>query len=271
MRFSMILAGMCLFLVGNVLDAHAQDESVPRADAQVEPVLRADAQDESVVLVQMSFDGGQWSAKPLEILPCGAPSRPDALSRRRSMFQLLDPRGKVLFRRYVTNPRIILVEDPKGPATLLPKMDFTLAVPYVQGASTFQFFEREQDARDDNKQKRDARGWTTADLAEIVAIYEKRNGAERADCQIIVPKPEDPRRLGKVIDTAISIESITSLIARDQHLLIERALELKLDPQEVRQLVYSYRDNWATVRVDEKQVENFLNRYAAAFRDAAKK
>ena len=253
MKLTAILIGLCLFLVGDV-----QGQG-------------GDRQDESVVLVQMSFDRGQWSATPLEILPCGAPSKPDALTRQRSLFQVTDRRGKVLFRRYITNPRIILVEDPKEPAKLLSKMEFTLAVPLVEGAASFQFFERERDYRDYERIKGDRPGTAAADLGKVIASYERSGHQERASCQIIVPKPEDPRKLVEVINTAMSVETITSLIARDQHLLIERGLQLKLDPEEVRQLVYSYRDNWAQVRVNEEQVERFLKRYTAAFRGAAKK
>ncbi len=251
MKLGAIVIGLCLLLAGSVEGAERKDESV--------------------LLVRMTFDRGQWSATPLKILPCGAPSKPDPLTRERSTFVLKDGRGKVLFRRLITNPRIILVEDPKERAKLLSEMKFTLAVPFVEDATSFQFFEREQDYREDH-QKIEARpGTAVADLSDVVASYERGGRQERASCQIIAPKPEDPRKLGEVVNTAISIETITSLIARDPRLMIERGLELKLDPEEVRRLVYSYRDYWTQVRVNEERVERFLKRYAAAFDEAAKK
>lgn len=250
-KLGIIVIGLCLFLTSNIEGRERKEEAV--------------------LLVQMTFDQGQWSAKPLKILPCGAPSKPDPLSRQRSTFTLRDVGGKLLFRRLITNPRIILVEDPKEPAKLLSKMDFTLAVPFVTGAASFQFFEREGDYREDHQKIKAAAATAVADLRAVIANYERRGRQERASCQIIAPKPEDPRKLGEVVNTAISVETIASAIAHDQHVMIERGLALKLSPDELRQLVYSYRDNWNQFRINEKQVERFLERYAAAFREAAKK
>jgi len=230
----------------------------------------ANRQYEAVLLVRMVFDQGQWRAKPLEILPCGAPSKPDPLTRRRSAFQLLDRSGKVLIRRFITNPRVILVEDPKEHTKLLSKLEFTLAVPFVEGATSFQFFERDRDYPDDYRKMDEIAGAANADLGDVVEAYQDKGRQERAPCQIIAPKPEDPQKLGEVINTAISVETITSLIARDQHLLIKRGLELDLHPKEVRRLVYDYRNQWSRVQIDEEQVEGFLKRYTSAFREAGK-
>ena len=250
MRFITIIISLCIFVAGSAQSAVVKDESV--------------------VLIRMSFENGQWRAMPLEILPCGAPSKPDPLTRQRSAFQLMDGKNRVLFRRHITNPRIILVEDPKEEAELLSELEFTLAVPLVEGAALFQYFEHERDYRKDPRGREEQPTVATADLSEVIADFEKRRHRERAPCQIIQPKPEDPRKLGKAIDTAISVETITSMIARDQHLLIQQGLERNLDPEELRQLIYSYKDQWADVRVNNEDVEMFLDRYTAAFRESAK-
>ena len=86
-------------------------------------------EDKAVLLVRMFYEAEQWSAKPLRILPCEAPSKPAPHTDRRSVLVLRGDDGKVLARRLITNPRIILIEDPKEQAKLLSQMEFTIAVP----------------------------------------------------------------------------------------------------------------------------------------------
>lgn len=222
--------------------------------------------DQSVLLIDMAYDDGRWYAEPAKVLPCAGPSKPDSLSENRSMYQLSSRDGKVLYRRFITDPRIILVEDPKEPVELADKVRFTLRIPLggkdkravrLDDAYVFEFY---QQGRDPGKAA------ASIEVAELVQDFAKtRSAGEPAPCQIKTPDLSRLPPLKAGNSDAISADSAAKLIATDRGLLIRQGVEMGVRPDELRELVYKNRKSWSEFNIQEKEVNRFLEEYATQY------
>ncbi len=228
--------------------------------------------DESVLLINMAYDNGRWYAEPAKVLPCPGPSKPDSLSENRSMYQLSSRDGKVLYRRFITDPRIILVEDPKEPVEIADKARFTLRIPLggegkravrLDEAYVFEFY---QQGRDPGKAA------ASVEVAELVQNFAKsRSAGEPAPCQIKTPDLSKLPPLKAGNSDALSADSAAKLIASDRGLLIRQGVEMDIRPDELRELVYKNRKSWPEFNIREKQVSQFLEEYEAQYSRANSK
>lgn len=230
--------------------------------------VSAERTDESVLLIAMTYSKGQWSAKPISVLPCGGPSKADSLSATRSMFQLKAADGKILYRRYIENPRIILVEDPKEPARLLDETKFTLRIPIKEAGKRaiaqkdvhgFDFFENGREFKKPNASIRLDKLMPT--LSRQLAV------GKRASCQLIEPRVDKLPELAMEPGTAISPESLAALLKHDRGLVIRWGLENGLAPETLRKSVLAQKDKWAQVGMDRKAVDGLFTEYDAAYKE----
>jgi hypothetical protein len=230
--------------------------------------VSAERTDESVLLIAMTYSKGHWSAKPLSVLPCGGPSKADSLSATRSMFQLKSGDGKILYRRYIENPRIILVEDPKEPARLLDETKFTLRIPIKATGKRaiaqndvygFDFFENGRDFKKPN---------TSIRLDKVMPTLSRQLAVgKRASCQIIEPRLDNLPELKMEPGTAISPESLAALLKHDRGLVVRWGLDNGLTPDTLRKNVLAQKDKWAQVGLDRKAVDGLFSDYDAAYKE----
>ena len=230
----------------------------------------AERAEESVLLIDMTYSQGRWQAKPITVLPCDGPSKPDSISRTRSMFQLKSREGKVLFRRFIENPRIILVEDPKESVSLLKETRFTLRIPIRQEGKrainlkdihTFDFFES---GREQEKPSVSARLDTSMPL-----LSKPQATAKRLSCQIAAPTADKLPDLKVKPGDAISPESLASMIQRDSGLLIRWGLENGVTPDGLRKIVLQHEKRLAQINLSKSAANSLLKEYEAAYKKSA--
>ncbi len=226
--------------------------------------------DESSLLIAMSYDGGVWQARATKVLPCPGPSKPDNLSPARSMFQLKNREGKVLYRRYILNPRIILVEDPREPAPLLKQTRFTLAVPIkhegkrgvqYRDVSAFEFFEKVGTDRQQEKPSVSVR--LDKDMEELTRTAE---AGKRVPCQVAAPSTEHLPKLTLDPGTAVSLDSLASLLQHDRGALIHWGLERNLTPDALRKIVKENEKHLGQVSLTPERAEELLREYDVAYK-----
>ena len=224
----------------------------------------AERADESVLLVQVAFSHGHWQAKAASVLPCEGPSKPDSISATRSMYQLKDRDGRVLLQRYIENPRIILVEDPREMAPMREEISFTLRIPLPQQGKraislkdifTFEFFENSRSQKDPSVTLR-----LDKDMQALQPL------GKLPPCATIVKPPSDklPPLTVRPGD-AVSTESLASLIRLDRGVLIRWGLENGLTPEELTRIVAEHEAELAQVNLDKATVARLLREYEAAY------
>lgn len=227
----------------------------------------AERSDEAVLLIDMAYSQGRWQAKPAAVLPCGGPSKPDSISLTRSLYQLKNADGKVLMRRYIENPRIILVEDPREPSALLEEIKFRLRIPIRQEGKTaispkeiqiFEFFENGRHQREPSVVVRVDK--------ELEAISKPTESGKRPSCAIVEPSLEKHPRLVAKPGNAISPESLATLIQHDRGVLIRWGLDNNLRPNDLKKLVARNENKLAQLKLDKSTVERLLKEYEAAYR-----
>lgn len=225
--------------------------------------LAQPAQTPSTALFEMNYSNGYWNAKLMDILPCDSPSKPYQASRTNSEIRLTDYYGKTLYQRALTNPRIILMEDPRENAKLLDKTHFVLRVPVQKNTATFDFYE---DAKNRKSNKADASIYV-AD--EIERYYAKGGNLQKAACQIARPELTQklvvPQPKGAGPSNGISTKTLATFIAKDQDVLIELGVNRGMHPSKVKTLLYKHRDQWGKYGVNSKEVASFLSDYSKAF------
>lgn len=224
--------------------------------------------DESVLLVEMSYSNGKWQAKPITILPCGGPSKVNSVSPTRSMFQLKSRDGKALYRRYIENPRIVLVEDPKKDAPLLKETKFTLRIPLRSKGRTvvsekdiynFEFFEQERENKNPV---------TRLNLSKTLPTLSKqRKAGTLASCQLIEPRMDKLPELKAGPSNAISPDSLASMLKKDKGMLISWGIENGVTPDELKKLAFSHKDQWPRLQLQQRTVESVLNEYNAEYKN----
>ena len=231
---------------------------------------RQERPDESVLLVAMAFNRGVWQAAPVKVLPCPGPSKPDSTAANRSMYQLKNRQGKVIFRHYITNPRIILVEDPREPAALLPRMKFALRIPIRHEGSravqyrdvhSFEFFERVRDEGGRDKPSVSLR--LDAAMGRLTRTQE---AGIRLPCQVAAPSTERMPDLTMDPGNAISPESLATLIHRDRGALIKWGLENGVTPDELRRLVRENERRLGEIKLTSAGADRLVQEYEAAYR-----
>lgn len=248
-----LLIGLPLLLMASV--ASAQDRERP---------------DESVVLISLAYDHGGWRARAVGVLPCPGPSKPDAVGPSSSMFQIRNRDGRVLFRRYIMNPRIILVEDPREPAAMLRQMRFTLPIPIrhegergiqFRDVHTFEFFERANDYRQGTRPSVALRVDTA--LEQLTRTLDT---GRPASCELRVPSTERMPPLGLDPGTGISLESLASMIQRDRGALFRWGLEHNVTPDELRAMIRENPVGLAQANLTPERAEALVREYEVAYR-----
>lgn len=224
--------------------------------------------DESVLLVEMSYSNGKWQAKPITILPCGGPSKVNSVSPTRSMFQLKSRDGKALYRRYIENPRIVLVEDPKEDAPLLKETKFTLRIPLRSKGRTvvnekdvynFEFFEQERKSQKPVAQ---------LNLSKVLpALSKQRKAGKLASCQLIEPRMEKLPELKAGPSNAISPDSLASMLKKDKGMLISWGIENGVTPDELKKLAFSHKEQWPRLQLQQRTVDNMIDEYGKAYKN----
>ncbi|MEW5980373.1 MAG: hypothetical protein AB1898_31685 [Acidobacteriota bacterium] len=96
----------------------------------------------SVVLVHLTYAGGQWAVGPegVKILPCKAPSNEIDGSSRDPRIRVLGSNAQVLYERNIRNPRRALREEPSSLPELLGTISYRAKFPLAIGMQTFQFW-----------------------------------------------------------------------------------------------------------------------------------
>lgn len=238
-------------------------------------IAMAQESNESVLLVKMSYAEGRWQARPTAVLPCGAPSKPDSTAESRSVYRLRGRDGRVLFQHYITNPRIVLVENPKEAPPLRKAMEFTLRIPLAQDGrrplpikdiGRFEFLEN----------SRGQEGPSVVlplenDLPALVAEQAKRK--DRPACSVRAPDLRKLPPLPAMRDAgdAISPESFAMLLRNDKGLVMRWGIEHKVRPEELRRLVERNQKQVAAMRFDKPAVERLLREYELAWKRRGRK
>ena len=172
MTIRALLLSSSLVLSGSVWAQDREDNTpqdrlvVPRLQPQIQPRLQTPIRrpvnadrlaglrkyldNPAVLNMRIKYSEGRWSAEADKILPCNGPSKPASRSRQRVVVQLLNEDQKPVMRRVITNPRIILDEHHRG-TELLDEMEFTLSMPYVEGAAYFVLTELNADEKSRNR------------------------------------------------------------------------------------------------------------------------
>ena len=231
---------------------------------------RQERPDESVLLVDMAFNRGVWQAAPVKVLPCPGPSKPDSTATNQSMFQLRNRDGKVLFRRYIMNPRIVLVEDPKVPAGLLQTTKFTLRIPIrhegaravgYRDVHSFEFFERVSGDAARDKPSVSLRLDTAMER-----LTRTQDAGIRVPCQVAAPSTERMPDLTMDPGNALSPDSLAALIQNDRGALIKWGLENGVTPDELRRVVRENEKRLGQVKMTPARAERLIQEYEAAYR-----
>ncbi len=229
----------------------------------------ADTSGEIVLLVNMAYTQGRWQAEPTAVLPCGGPSKPDSVSGTRSVYQLKDRDGKVLLQRYLENPRLLLVEDPRENADLLKETKFTLRVPINQAGrsaiavadvQTFEYFENARELRKPSAVVRFEEG---KDLATLLKAVDPKT----APCTLADPSSARLPPLTLPPGDAISPDTLTALLQKDRETLIRWGLDNDLAPAELRKLVAQNEKQLAALQLDKAAIDKLLQEYEAAYRN----
>jgi hypothetical protein len=222
---------------------------------------------ETVLLMNMTYAQGRWQAQPAAVLPCGGPSKPDSVSAIRSLYQLKSRDGKVLLQHSMTNPRVILVEDPREPAGLLKEMKFTLRVPInqpgkaaiaVEEVQTFEYFENARDTRTPSAVARFDQNKNLVTLLQ---------SADSAPCVLVDPRTDRLPPLRIPPSNAITPDGLAALIQNDRESLIRRGLDNDLTPTQLRTLVSQNPKQLAELQLDKATIDKLLLDYEAAYRN----
>lgn len=228
----------------------------------------AETSREMVLLMNMGYSQGRWQAQPAAVLPCGGPSKPNSTSATRSLYQLKNAEGKVLLQRYIQNPRILLVEDPREPTDLLKETKFTLRVPINQAGSvaialedvrTFEYFENGANAGRPSVVARFDSGKGLAPFAQPV-------DGQTASCVVLDPsKGLPPLRIPP--SDALSPEQLAALIQKDRESLIRWGLDNDVTPPELRTLVWQNEKRLSEVHLDRAAADKLLQEYETAYKN----
>ncbi len=227
----------------------------------------ADTSGEMVLLMNMTYAQGRWQAQPAAVLPCGGPSKPDSSSASRSLYQLRSRDGKVLLQRYIANPRMLLVEDPREPSELLKETKFTLRIPInqpgqvtiaVADVQTFEYFENAREVRTPSAV---ARFDQDKNLATLVQAVDPKS----VPCALADPSSRLPPLRIPPSD-AISPETLVTLIQKDRGSLIRWGLDNDLAPTELRTLVWQNEKQLAELQLDKATIDKLLQEYEVAYR-----
>jgi len=288
MTIRALLLSSSLVLSGSVWAQDREDNTpqdrlvVPRLQPQIQPRLQTPIRrpvnadrlaglrkyldNPAVLNMRIKYSEGRWSAEADKILPCNGPSKPASRSRQRVVVQLLNEDQKPVMRRVITNPRIILDEHHRG-TELLDEMEFTLSMPYVEGAAYFVLTELNADEKSRNRAGQIV-ARERVSIQEISSAWSAAPRNERADCQPLRPKPGDPRRLLQPTSSPDITPDIVKKAAENPDDLIDRGISMGLRPDEVRLLIYGNRERWSEADLNSADIEAFLKRYEDAYRRA---
>lgn len=264
MKIKLLLAIMPALLSSSVL---AVDRLAPMTKVELNTPMRVlERADESVLLVKMSYSNGKWQAKPVSVLPCGGPSKINSVSPTRSMFQLKSRDGKTLYRRYIENPRIVLVEDPKEEPPLLKETSFTLRIPLRSSGKTvvrekdvynLEFFEQE---------RKSEKPTVKLNLSKAMPQLSKLRSGKRISCQLVTPRMDKLPELKPGPETGISTDSLASMIKKDKGMLVSWGIENRVSPDELKKLVMTHKDQWTRLQLNQRSVDELLDEYNNAYR-----
>ena len=229
--------------------------------------------DELVLLIETKYDRGRWGAKPIAILPCGAPSSPMSRSDMSSMLQLFDRKGSLLFQQYTRNPRWVHFEgtkEGKKPDIFLDSVKVTFAVPIRQHGKydvplrdigRFAFFETVGETK---------RPSVSLPLGrEIQKLANKMDSQTSHACQVSIPSTD---HLPSIVATLGqkkylgSHDLIKKLLMENPDLAIQFIADSGVSPATLRKSIYQHRESWKDFGFDEAKVFRLLKKYNQIYR-----
>jgi hypothetical protein len=224
----------------------------------------AERPDEVVLLIDMQYSDGRWEAAPFALLPCAGPSKPDALSGARSMYLLRGRDGNVLLQRYIDNPRIILIEDPREGSALLEQIHFRLRIGIPQQYASARFKPSDVRAFEFYENGHDVR------YASAVVTFEEQGLAampmpDRAPCSVMLPDFSKRRPLPRDSGDAISPSTLATLLRHDRGAVIRWGIESRVTPTELKRLLTRNEGIVAGLQLNAPQMELLLAEYTRAF------
>lgn len=229
------------------------------ASLPMSSVAQQSKERDAVLLINMQYDGDRWFAKGESVLPCAGPSKPDSRSSMRSMIRLTDKSGKTVTQRYITNPRLILVEDPKERPELLKEMSFSLRVPVKNASedtlsriSTFEFSEKGEEV----SVKLDLQGMVERFLS---------NPPKSASCILKAPDASKLPKIDVKPDESISPELAKKLMQENPVMVMSMGVRLGVEPSFVQAWVSENSAVLKEMDVSEGQVRELLKEYQAFY------
>lgn len=230
----------------------------PTLNPDVLRTINTSPSEDGVVLIDLKFNNGEWSAGLRDILPCGSPSKPPHFGAPQSAIFLSGDGTRPVAQRLITNPRLPMIEDPREPPKLLEEVSFTVAVPYGKGARSVTFIE---DFDGQFKRADDTKAGINLDISERAARFETRPPGERPDCVPVYPR--FGRTTGLVTPDVKNLSSAEVLSNRSQ--LIRQGTRAGVTPSAVRAFVRRYRGQLIERGFKSEDIDRLVRDYETAY------
>jgi len=97
-------------------------------------------------------------------------------------------------------------------------------------------------------------------------LAEQQIAGKRTSCQLIEPRLDKLPKLKTKPNTAISPESLAVMLKGDRDLLIRWGIDNELTPDELKKLVFTHKDMWSRLHLQQPFVESLLEEYNKAYK-----
>ncbi len=228
-----------------------------------------------VLMVELEYNNGRWAAKPTEVAPCEGPGGPPLTrSDKSSMLQLLDRNGRIIYQRYLRNPRWVHYEatrkDGKKPDILLEQLKLKLAVPieFPQNRNTktampsrLTFTETVGSANKPSLSINIAR--------QVNRLYRASKSKKDFACQLEVVTAEHlpPLRMGSTdSDVFAKSDNLKNMIMAQPDLALRVISDTGVGPAKFRKAIYDLKGQWAAWGLDKAEADRLIREYGQIFR-----
>jgi len=258
----MIILAFALMLTVTTTLAHQEHKEQPRSTSYV-------------LMVDLVYENGQWSVKPTEVLPCNGPAgSPLTRSDRSSRLQLQDQRGRILYQRYMRNPRWVHYEatkEGKKPDIFLDQVKVRLAIPVEfpehRNSKTvmptrFTFTE--------TVGKADRPSVSINIGRQVNKLYRASKAKQEFGCQLETVTAEHlpPLRTGSQTPALFwGIENIKAVIMSQPGFTLKMIADTGVTPVEFRKAIFKFKDQWSAWGLDRKGVDRLIRDFNRIYQE----
>ena len=226
------------------------------------------------LMIDLTYEKGKWTAKPVEMMPCDGPGGiPLTRSDQSSMVQLLDNNGRILYQRYLRNPRWVhyeVTKEGKKPDEFLDQVKVKLIIPIQMPHKRGSDIPMPNRLTFTETVGSSDRASVSVNIGrQLSRLFNASKSKKDFPCQLEkVTADHLPPLQGESTKSELfaNSDNVKALLMSQPELALKVIADMGTSPATFRRAIYDVKDQWQSWGIDKRRANQLIQQYNSIYR-----